>query len=138
MHEVVEYKQVTGYPAERFVANLANCIAQAGSPMNFAWNNKVLAIVVDGAVVAAIAYNHVEWQRKLYVDLGGVAPEWRRQGLYRRLWERLVERARELDCPTIESSYPVHNTASAAMHVALGRPVVAHVTRFVVPAKEQP
>lgn len=56
---------------------------------------------VDGVVVgmaSAVDYIHPDKAPQLFINEVGVSPEYRRQGIGRRLMERLVELATELGC----------------------------------------
>ena len=49
-------------------------------------------------MASAVDYMHPDKAPQLWINEVGVSPEYRRQGIGRRLVERLVELARELGC----------------------------------------
>lgn len=55
-----------------------------------------------------------------YVHMAGVAPELRRQGIGRRLYEAFFETAREHGCTSVRLITAPFNTDSIAFHEALG------------------
>jgi GNAT superfamily N-acetyltransferase len=60
----------------------------------------------------------------LWVWLGYVAPEFRRQGIYRALWARLVKMAKSEDIRKIGGAARVNNAAMARLNRELGRRAV--------------
>nr|CAB4128088.1 NAT_SF domain containing protein [uncultured Caudovirales phage] len=129
------HTQLAGSPGEVLLVTTAlNLLKSGHTPtLNYNWNAEVLTATVDGKCVAALAFQVQAWRRTLFVEMGATEPDAKRQGHYRALWDRLVQIAQERKLSNIESGYVVTNTESEAMHKALGRPVIGHITRFAVP-----
>lgn len=93
----------------------------------------VVAFNSGNRVIGAIAYDRQEWCKTFWVTIGYVAPPARRAGLYRKLWERLVEEARAKEVLKISGGTAVGNTAMQAVMTRLGREQAYIVYDFKVP-----
>ena len=81
---------------------------------------------VDGVVVgmaSAVDYIHPDKAPQLFINEVGVSPEFRQQGIGRRLMERLVELATELGCTEAWVLTDSDNTAANRLYAAAGAEV---------------
>lgn len=100
-----------------------------------AWDQEVIAAIVDGKVVGIVTFTVSEWANYLWVHLSYVRPQYRRQGLFRTMFEKLTEIAQEREIPEICSGVSARNTAMQKVNVRLGRKIESLVYSFKVPQK---
>lgn len=128
------YTKLAGSPAEGLAVQIwaelhAKGWVQGVGP---SWDQRVVAMVENGACLAFIAYSEREWMGDIYIGLGGVRPRSRGLGLYDRVWEALLERARShfpWAC-AVSSGRHVDNSDSARMMERQGRRITHVVTTF--------
>lgn len=123
---IIREPQLSGSVAEPLILSISADLAQRGMlrVQSHAWDDHVtFARAQGGPVVAAICWRVSKWTRDAYVSLGGVAPDHRRHGIYRALFEDVVADVRDNHpgADRIASGHHIANTESAAMHRALGR-----------------
>lgn len=85
------------------------------------WDDGAILATVDGEPIGVITYNYSEWNRTIYVRLGFVSPDRRGLGVYRKLWERLISVAQELNCYEVRSATNIGNRPMRAVAERLGR-----------------
>lgn len=126
-------KKLSTSPAKLFYVAQRLALAEAGlADFHYQYDWEVLYLEDSGKVIAACVFEHVEWEDCLLVRFGATMQAYRLQGLYKILWSRVVEIAKERGCNYIESGFDPRNKESQAMHDSLSRPVVTHLTRFNV------
>lgn len=128
MIEIVRADQLGASPAEPLAVALVHDLMERGliRTQVHAWNDRATyAVDPTGAVVGVIVWRTFDWTREAFVSIGGVAPAFRRQGVYRRLFADLVAdlAANHPKVERIASGHHIDNVASQAMHKALGRQV---------------
>ena len=83
-----------------------------------------LAVAIDeGRVVgmaSAVHYVHPDKAPQLFINEIAVAPPYQRQGIGRRLMERLLDRGRELGCRAAVVGTERSNTAARRLYAAAG------------------
>jgi aminoglycoside 6'-N-acetyltransferase I len=83
-----------------------------------------LAVAIDeGRVVgmaSAVHYVHPDKAPQLFINEIAVAPPYQRQGIGRRLMERLLDRGRELGCREAWFGTEPSNTAARRLYTAAG------------------
>ncbi len=84
-----------------------------------------------------ITYTHNRGNRSIALNVGWVKPDYRRRGVYRTLWERLVEKAQELGAVKILGGTHVANARMRAVGRALGRYEVFVEMAFDVPERRE-
>jgi GNAT superfamily N-acetyltransferase len=85
------------------------------------WDHKAFYAEEDGAVIGLLTYEYSEWTNRACVVLGYVAPEHRKKGVYRALWEALVLLGKEKGWQKITGTTHVKNHDMATVMAALGR-----------------
>lgn len=89
----------------------------------FADCGNLLAVAVAGDVVvgmaSGIAYVHPDKPLQLFVNEVGVAEEFRRRGIGRRLVEALLARGRELGCSEAWVATETGNVAARALYASM-------------------
>lgn len=86
----------------------------------------------DPIPVGVMSYHYADWTKEVHIPLGYVVPQFRRQGVYRALWDTLVVRAHELGAVLITSSTAAGNHAMRDCAAQLGREDVGRVLRYRV------
>ena len=71
-------------------------------------------------MASAVDYMHPDKAPQLWINEVGVSPEYRRQGIGRRLVERLVELAKELGCTEAWVLTDADNAAANRLYAAAG------------------
>lgn len=99
----------------------------------FGYDNHVLVAAEDGKPVGFITWNKAEWSKTAYICLGYVLPEYRGKGIYRQLWNALVEKAREQKLISIEGNTAIKNQAMRGSMLALGRTERGVIATFDIP-----
>jgi GNAT superfamily N-acetyltransferase len=74
-------------------------------------------------MASAVDYMHPDKAPQLWINEVGVSPEYRSQGIGRRLVERLVELARELGCTEAWVLTDAGNSAANRLYAAAGAEV---------------
>jgi GNAT superfamily N-acetyltransferase len=97
------------------------------------WDDLAVVAFAGDVPVGVISYSHEKWRRILWIRMGYVAPEARRQGIYGLMWERVVKAAHKLGAAEIHGGTHVDNKAMLECAQSLGRTPMFITTRFVVP-----
>ena len=84
-------------------------------------------------ITGILLYEDLEWKNALHISLGYVIPNYRRAGIYRQLWNALVEKAREKGRGRILGTSHVRNETMRAVHEALGREPTFTLYEYRVP-----
>jgi GNAT superfamily N-acetyltransferase len=97
------------------------------------------ALIAYDEVTAAgvIIYEVKEWMNSLCVELGYVAPVFRRQGVYRALWAELCLIAGEKGCRRISGSVHRDNAPMQSAMAALDREPIWLVYEYSLPADKE-
>lgn len=135
--KLIKADQITGTPFEPVAVGIHAELHAKGwiTGTGIGWDHKAIGVVCpweEGRCIAMMAFYETQWRREVNVSLGGVLPDWRREGLYRALFAELVEHVKRtyLWAASIGSGYHVDNEASRIMHERLGRAVTHHSTTF--------
>lgn len=108
---------------ELMKAGLSNPMQMVG------WDNSAILARTEGHLrtgtimipAGVITFEHAKWQKRVYIQLGYVKPEYRRQGIYRAMWDELVRKARELNAKQIMGVVSAQNHDMLAAAKSLGR-----------------
>ena len=84
-------------------------------------------------LVGAIAFFPYRFDTCFWIAFGAVDAGYRRRGIYRQMWQRLVEIAQREGVATIEGATDSRNTEMLEFYKRAGRPVFGVMSRFVVP-----
>lgn len=136
LFEFKEFDGVNQTPALGLVARAwPEMIAQGIAPQEGinSWDHQAIVAFTGDLPVGLITYTHEKWRKILWVHLGYVIPELRRQGIYRMLWERIVKAAQRLSAAEIQGGTHVKNVAMLECAARLGRTPLFVTTRFAVP-----
>lgn len=93
----------------------------------------VVARNSHGRIIGAISYDRVEHTNSIFIYIGYVEPSARRKGVYRAMFDRLVEEARARNVLRIQGSTFITNELMMKVMEALGRKPVATMFNFDVP-----
>lgn len=103
-----------------------NEILQAGNGEDAVcpnWDQEAIVAKVDGDVAGVLTFVEFEAYRHIWIYLSYVRPRYRRQGLFRKMFDRLTEIAREREVPEIQSGVSARNTTMQKVNARLGRKV---------------
>ena len=84
-------------------------------PALIAWDKR------DQTVCGILTYNPKDWESTVKVRIGYVKASHRRYGVYTRLWQHLVARARKDKCKRIVSVMHAENAGMRRLATRLGR-----------------
>jgi GNAT superfamily N-acetyltransferase len=122
---VERYDNINFTPAAPLLFRAQHELMEAGFMrpciMVFWDDNALVAFNIDKLPIGVISFVHEKWLRQISIRLGYVLPEWRRQGVYRTLWNSLVDVAKSLDVKEIQGNTHVDNTPMNETMKALGR-----------------
>lgn len=87
------------------------------------WDDRAAVAYEDVLLgpVGIITYSKSDWLKKTNIKLGYVRPEHRQRGVYRKLWDALVVKSRELGMLAIDGSTHVDNSVMRKVAERLGR-----------------
>lgn len=130
-------EKVVGTPAPAIIARAWVDLLEQGLIQDhmipIGWDDSAFYITDGDRFVAVLSYFAAEWNGGAHVKVGWVAPEYRRRGLYRRLWSALVERAREKGWMRIEGATAANNAPLQAFAASVGRELTAFSYSYAVP-----
>lgn len=92
-----------------------------GGGIPFSWEMNAFYAEEDGKVVGFLIYKVQEWDHCLFISHGYVQPAYRGRGIYRALWEKAVELAREKQLISITGITHWENKEMQAVMERLGR-----------------
>ena len=98
------------------------------------WDNLAFVAFNGDTPIAVLSFAFAKWAKQVDVQIGWVDPQHRRRGVYRLLWERLVEKSRELGAVAIFGSTHVDNKTLQAVAARLGRVQAGVLFRFDITA----
>ena len=102
---IESFENINFTPAVRLAAlGWADLISSglSGDSVLIQWDDRALVAFVKDKPAGVLVWSKIDWQRAAFVKLGFVLPEFRRAGIYRALWEALVEESRKLKLHHIE------------------------------------
>ena len=85
------------------------------------WDDNAILASYEGTARGVLVWQKADWSKAAFTKIAWTAPEYRRQGVYRALWNALVEKCSELKLRRIEGATMLNNTAMRATASALGR-----------------
>lgn len=85
------------------------------------WEQCAFYAEEDGQVVGVLTYKVYDHDHSLYIAVGYVKPEYRKQGVYRSLWDAAVEKAREKSCTHVTGVTHWDNAEMQAVMKHMGR-----------------
>lgn len=122
---VIHLPQLGASPAEPLASAITAELMAKGQMRSatYSWEDQAHAAIWHGQVVGLIAWRVQKWNAAAFISLGGVASGFRRQGIYRGLWDALVAHLAENEPAVIwiDSGHHIENHESRAMHEAFGR-----------------
>lgn len=92
---------------------------------------RFIAYEVDSEIVSFLAYEGYQLSGKLEIIGAWTHPDYRRQGLYSKLFDRLKQLGKKNRYSYIRSGYHKANTISQAMQEKQGRTIIADHTNFI-------
>ncbi len=101
------------------------------------WDDRaVVAYDYNTNVVGFISYGKTDWLNEASIHIGYVEKAFRRQGVYRDLWNALISKSRELGLTRISSSTSVRNIDMRKVAESLGRYERSVNIYFDIPLEE--
>jgi RimJ/RimL family protein N-acetyltransferase len=96
--------------------------------------NAIVASIEDGTPVGVLVWAKQDWGKQIVVVFGYVLPEFRRKGVYDKLWLALVDKAKELKITRILGETHIDNQAMRAVAKKHGRHERSVMLTFDVPS----
>ena len=128
MEVKVQREGTLGACGERILPLVAKMITElykdglgpsSGLPGYF--GDEVISAEADGIPVGFISARVEDKTGSLWAMAGYVLPEYRRSGIYTKLWNELVAFAREKGCTRIEGTTHVNNLSMREFYRSVGR-----------------
>jgi GNAT superfamily N-acetyltransferase len=126
--EIVHYKKTNGSPAIPILVKAWAELLEKGfisSSVPVGAEHEVFAAKADGTIVGVITFYKAEWHNCMWLQLGYVLPEYRNRGIYRKLWNHLVEHSKTQGVATIDGGVDINNTEMLKVAERLGRKAVS-------------
>lgn len=108
-----------------------------GGTTPFSWNSSAIYAECDGKIVGVLAWKRIDWQKQLWIEVGYVLPDYRRRGIYRKMFERLVEKAKALSVRSIAGGVDPDNLAMRHVADSLGRKATSITYEYELPVKDE-
>jgi hypothetical protein len=141
---MIEIKHYDGPNHTRAVPLIAaaahelECSGWSSGNLIGSWDHQVILAISDSVeAVGVLTWDHQKWSRTIWVTLGYVVPHFRKSGVYRRMWDELILKARELGVPEIQGGTHVGNKPMLDCATRLGRVPLFITTSFKVPPKPE-
>jgi GNAT superfamily N-acetyltransferase len=132
-------KRINATKAVPFLVHAWNELLKAGfcdDMVLVSWDHEaVLALNARKDVIAAMSFSHIDWRAEICINIGFVMPAYRRRRVYRRLFARVVDIARERGVTNITGGRHVLNSRKARVDKSMGRKDVFVFTSYIVPEK---
>ena len=92
-----------------------------GTALSISWDDKA-AVLKDGPdVVALIAWRELKWTKTAWICVGWTRSDYRRSGLYRRLYGAVREAAKAAGLKYLDGGVSPNNKEILASAAAMGR-----------------
>jgi GNAT superfamily N-acetyltransferase len=132
------YKQISNTSALPLALRAQQALRNNGfvdNLLTLSWDHSAIEAVPDltGRGIGIMVYQHLEWAKQIYVGIGWVDPNYRRQGVYTHMWRALLAKAKDLKVVEIRGITHVDNGSMRTLAAKLGRVEMAVVTNFRVP-----
>lgn len=101
------------------------------------WDHKAFVAEEDGRPIGILCYQETDWRNELSITLGYVLPDCRERGIYRALWNALVEKAREKKCAAITGITSSENLRMQRVAEKLGRKQCSVTYRYSLKEVEE-
>lgn len=125
MTDITYVKRLSGNGATAFAIEAnAKMIEYGVASEKFAmvaWDDQAMLAFEDGVLIGIITFYFIEWRSEIAIKLGFVSEEHRNKGIYRLLWNALVEKAKELNAQSITGVTYVRNYTMRDVANKLGR-----------------
>lgn len=113
------HKDVTLLATLGWVENVEHGLSSG--ELNSHYSYKAFVAYVDGAPVGVVTWEKLGSSNRLWINQSYVKPEFRRRGVYTKMWEYVVEKAKELKVFEIASGTHPNNAEMRAVAKKLGR-----------------
>lgn len=137
--EIQHFKDTLNYtPAVEIISKAQYELIASGfsEPLiSILWDDELVLALIDGEPVGFITWKYSAWMRMVNIHLGWVDPMHRRQGVYTKCWEALVEKAREAGAVNISGSTHMDNTVMRRAAQNLGREELSVNLMYRIPPK---
>jgi GNAT superfamily N-acetyltransferase len=133
--KIEHYTGLDHTPATAFACRAhAELLSEGGEQaVALHWSYNVILASISGKPVGVIVWFEQKETRGLWLQLGYVAPEHRKQGVYGKLWRAVVDKAREQGALFIRSATGMGNETMRAVAKSQGRRELAVSLIYDVP-----
>lgn len=135
---VKEYNGPNRTPAYELVLRANLELVQEGYSeyvFNVGWDNQVLVAFVGDYPVGVLVYSKEDYAKRWFINLGYVAPPLRNKGVYKALWNKLVELAAAAGTVQIDGITHIDNAPMRAVAEKQGRVETGVLLSFKLPSK---
>lgn len=135
MAEIIYYEQINGTVAVQLALRAEADLHAAGLADDVIithWDQSALVAYEAGRAVGIITFEHSKWQKRINICQGWVDPEYRRRGIYRELWNALVEKAKELKAIKIMGYTRYNNERMLIVAKQLGRKITVIGMEYLI------
>lgn len=96
----------------------------------------IVAFNPDNIPIGVITYKYLEYACTVHITIGYVSFGWRRMGVYKAMWERLIAEARKLGALKITGVTSNDNEPMLKCAHSLGREKEATILNYFLPYHE--
>lgn len=100
------------------------------------WDDKVIAAFIKNQCVGVLNWEKVKWNRTIVIKIGYVDKDFRRKGIYTKLWNELISKARDEKIYIIEGGTYVDNKIMQSTMIKLRREPYAYFYRYEIEGGE--
>ncbi len=127
MNEVKHTDSIAGHPVVPILARMMVEVAEYSAyDIALHWEQSAFYIEgANGSIIAAMSYHKLGDRSEYYIHAAYVVPEFRRIGLYRRLFDSLVSKAKADDIRSISGGIAYSNETMRKVAEAVGRKPVS-------------
>jgi GNAT superfamily N-acetyltransferase len=121
---IKHYEQINFTPAIPIAVRGQHELLEAGlsEPVAlFHWENRAIVAFHGQTPVGVIIWDLAAHRKEANIIIGYVVPEYRRAGIYKRLYAQLIKVAKEKGCNHIRGYTSVRNTALRSFAKTAGR-----------------
>lgn len=107
-------------------------IGWADNTPSLNWEDNAITASLDGAVVGVIIWAKQPWSKSFIIKMGYVSPGFRKNGIYKMLWQEAIKKAKEEKMVEILGATHIDNETMRSVAKSQGRAEYAVMIKFPI------